>query len=217
MINFTLNQLSFVERFTLLKTVCKGKRVLHLGATDYPVTENAIATNRFLHSHLSGVAASVMGLDLAESAIEMLRLKHGIRNIKHGNIERPEDYPPGPFDFVVAGEIFEHLNNPGMALMAVNRCMAGSGTLIITVPNAYSLKGFCRATCGYEWIHPDHVLHHSPSTLNTLLTRHGFTPTQWFAYANGGTGIMAALANTILRFRPQLAEGIGVLARPIRS
>jgi SAM-dependent methyltransferase len=207
--------MSYVERFTLLKKTCEGKRVLHLGATDYPVTESAIATNRFLHTHLCEVADMVVGLDLAETAIEMLRSKHGITNIRPGNIERPEDYPAGPFDYVVAGEIFEHLNNPGLALSAVSRCLAGKGALVITVPNAYSLKGFCRAACGHEWIHPDHVLHHSASTLNTLLNRHGFVPIKWFGYTNGGSGALAALANTILRFRPQLAEGIGVIAEPI--
>lgn len=212
---FTIDGSEFVERFEFLRRLSAGKRLLHLGATDYPVTESAVKHGRFLHAHLTKVAAEVVGLDLAESAIEWLRVHHGVRNIRFGNIEKVEDYPPGPFDFVVAGEIFEHLNNPGLALSAIHSHMQGFGQLVITVPNAYALKGFCRAVLGHEWIHPDHVLHHSPSTLNTLLRRHGFEPVQWISYVNGGSGIAAKVANALLRFRPQLAEGVGVVARPV--
>lgn len=212
---FPLNQSRFVERFEFLCELSRGKRILHLGATDYPVTESAVARGRFLHAHLTQVAEEVIGLDLAESAIEWLRSDHQISNIRLGNIEKLEDYPQGPFDYVIAGEIFEHLYNPGLALTAAHRHMAGKGEIVITVPNAYSFKGFCRAALGYEWIHPDHVLHHSASTLTTLLQRHGFEPVQWISYVNGGSGLIASFTNAMLRFRPQLAEGVGVIARPV--
>ena len=45
--------------------------------------------------------------------------------------------------------------------------------------------------------------------------RHGFEPVQWISYVNGGSGIVAGMTNSLLRLRPQLAEGVGVLARPV--
>lgn len=213
--HYPLKQSRLVDRLEFLSNLCKGKRVLHLGATDAPVTESAIANKRFLHQILTESASEVVGLDLAESAIEWLKNQHGISNIRLGNMEKPEDYPEGPFDWVVAGEIFEHLDNPGLALSALHQRMKGEGRLIITVPNAYAAKGFCRALLGHEWIHPDHVLHHSPSTLNTLLQRHGFQPVEWISYVNGGRGPVAKLTNALLRFFPQVAEGVGVIAKPV--
>ncbi len=212
---YSLKFIPFVDRPRYLQDLCAGKRVLHLGATDSPVTKSAIENGRFLHTRLMESASEVVGIDLDVEMIEWLMEEHGISNIAAGNIENPAEYPPGSFDLVVAGEIFEHLNNPGAALTALRSVLKGGERLIISVPNAYSIKGVLRALSGHEWIHPDHVLHHSASTLNTLLRRHDFEPIEWFAYVNGGQGASATVINSLIRLFPQVAEGIGVIARPV--
>ncbi len=212
---YPLHSIPFVDRIAYLRDLCAGKRILHLGATDSPVTESAIEHGRFLHTRLMETAAEVVGMDLDAAMVDWLATQHGITNIRIGNIEVPAEYPAGPFDLVVAGEIFEHLNNPGAALTALRAVLTGDERLIISVPNAYSIKGLFRALAGHEWIHPDHVLHHSASTLNTLLRRHGFEPENWFGYTNGGSGAAAALMNGFIRIFPRVAEGIGVIARPV--
>lgn len=75
--------------------------------------------------------------------IKWLSENHNINNIKHGDIEKLEDYPQEDFDIVVAGEIFEHLSNPGKAIDCIHSAIRASTKLVITVPNAYSVKGFC--------------------------------------------------------------------------
>ncbi len=217
MIRSGLGSLRFADRLGFLLESCRGKRVLHLGATDAPETRAAIRDGRFLHGQLKGVAAELVGIDNNRAMIEVLSEQYGVNDILLGDIEVAEDYPDDSFDVVIAGEILEHLNNPGRALNAVRQRMTDGAVLIVTVPNAYSFKGFMRAVVGHELIHPDHVLHHSLHTLSELLRRHGFTVHQSFGFVNGGTGRAAALTNWSLRHFPQLAEGIGVVCVPTVS
>jgi len=204
MLKNSLTQIKFVNRINYLKELCRGKKVLHLGATDSPMTKEAIQKGDFLHLHLDEVSEYLIGLDLDSSMIQWLSDNQEINNIKHGNIEKPENYP----------SIFEHLSNPGKALDCIRSTIKSSSVLVITVPNAYSIKGFLRAVIKHELIHPDHTLHHSPHTLKTLLERHGFSVNTYFSYVNGGSGIIASITNQFIRFNSQLAEGIGVICTP---
>jgi SAM-dependent methyltransferase len=217
MIRTTVSHLRLVDRVEFVLKLCKNQRVLHLGATDAPETEAAIQHHRFLHFQLATVASHLVGMDNNQDAIELLAVKHGVTNIHYGDIEVADDYPKGKFDVVIAGEIFEHLSNPGRALDALKKNLSPGTTLVVSVPNAYSLKGFCRAFAGHEWIHPDHTLHHSPRTLYALLSRHGFSIDSTFSVINGGTGLLARSANWFLKLTPQLAEGIGVVCKPTKE
>jgi 2-polyprenyl-3-methyl-5-hydroxy-6-metoxy-1,4-benzoquinol methylase len=214
MIQSSLSGIKVVDRVSYICNLCKGKKVLHLGATDAPVTKEAIVSGRLLHNFLNDVCQEVVGLDISLEMINWLESQHGIENIKYGNIEEAEHYPQGEFDYIVAGEILEHLSNPGNALDAIRRNTKNNTKLIITVPNAYSFKGFVRAVGRHELIHPDHILHHSPYTLKALLERHGFGVESYFSFVNGGQGLAASVANWLLYIYPQLAEGIGVICVP---
>ncbi len=110
--------------------------------------------------YLRRVASHIVGMDNSIEMVELLKTECNLDDILIGDIEKPADYPKAHFDIVVAGEIFEHLSNPGRALEALRASVSPNAKLVITVPNAYSLKGFLRAIVGHELIHPDHVLHH---------------------------------------------------------
>jgi len=215
MIRTSLSGLQLVDRVEFLLRACAGQRVLHLGATDAPGTVAALRNGRFLHSRLLEVVASLVGMDNNKAMIDFLRNEFGIDDIRFGEIEEASNYPGDNFDVVVVGEILEHLSNPGQALDALRARVGHGKMLIVTVPNAYSLKAFLRAIAGHELIHPDHVLHHSLHTLCGLLTRHGFNVTQIFSFVAGGSGWAATLTNQVLRVFPQLAEGIGVVCHSV--
>lgn len=217
MIYSSLEQIKLVERSAYICTICKDKRVLHLGATDAPETQNAIKHGRFLHTKLADVCQELVGMDISKEMIQWLQNNYDIHNIYYGNIENYEDYPQKEFDLIIAGEILEHLSNPGKALDCLRKVTKANTRLIITVPNAYSFKGFLRAMAKHEFIHPDHTLHHSLYTLKSLLNRHGFVIESCFSFVNGGTGLMASLTNSLLKVFPQIAEGIGVVCLPNQS
>lgn len=217
MINNKISNIKLLNRVSYIQEICKGKRVLHLGATDAPETINAVSSGRLLHNYLSEVAGYLVGIDINSEMIQWLSDNCKIKNICYGNIENFEDYPQEYFDVIVAGEILEHLSNPGKALDSIHAVTKLYTKLVLTVPNAYSFKGFCRALLKHELIHPDHTLYHSPHTLKALLERHGFSVDSYFSFVNGGTGTLASITNSFLRFNPQLAEGIGVICSPSHS
>lgn len=211
MIKYDLRDIPLVNRLNYIQELCQNKKVLHLGATAEPDTQTEIENGRFLHLMLTEVSQEIVGMDISLSMINWLKENYEIQNIKYGNIEVYEDYPKQEFDVIVAGEIFEHLSNLGKSLECISKVANPKTKLIITVPNAYSLKGFIRAVAQHEFIHPDHTLHHSFHTLKTVLERHGFYIKSRFSFVNGGSGTLAYGTNFLLRFFPQLAEGIGVV------
>lgn len=215
MVRNSLKEMKLYNRYEYVSELCRGKKVLHLGATAAPGTKEVIESGIFLHSILMDICQEVIGMDIDIEMINWLQEAYGISNIKYGNVENYDDYPQEEFDFIIAGEILEHLNNPGKALECLRAIAKPTTRLIITVPNAYSFKGFVRALARHELIHGDHTLHHSPHTLKALLARHGFCIDSCFGFVNGGTTPLASVTNVFLRYYPQLAEGIGVICSPI--
>ena len=213
MIKNSLTDIKYVDRIKYLKEICHKKKVLHLGATNSPFTKQAIKENIFLHFVLSEVSEKIIGLDIDNLMIQWLADNYGVNDILCGDVENSEHYPKESFDVIIAGEIFEHLSNPGKVLESIGSVVNSSTKLVITVPNAYSIKGFLRSLIKHELIHPDHILHHSPHTLKALLERYGFSIIDYFSYVNGGKGTIASITNSFIRLSPQTAEGLGVICK----
>lgn len=72
------------------------------------------------------------------------------------------------FEVIVAGDVIEHLSNPGLFLDNCRRHLTRDGLLVITTPNAKWPTVFLRPN-------PTHTLWHDRHTLSHLLDRHGFT------------------------------------------
>lgn len=76
-----------------------------------------------------------------------------------GNVERLEEVKiSGQFGLIVAGDIIEHLSNPGLMLDGVKRFCAPQTTLAISMPNAFGLPGFVRYFLGRFREGDEHVL-----------------------------------------------------------
>lgn len=164
-----LPRLSVVIRHEYLLNKCKGKSVLHLGAVDY--YEGQVCG---LHKRLMGVSGSLIGLDIDSDGIEKARCT-GIRNIIYGDLERLDEVNiASKFDVILAGEIIEHLSNPGLFLAGVKRFFGYQTEMLVTSPNAFSLHRFLIALRGFEYVHPDHMCYYSYTKLKHLLTSHGF-------------------------------------------
>ena len=172
-----LPRLRVVIRHEYLLDKCKEKSVLHLGAVDYYNGEVC-----GLHKRLMKVAGSVAGLDIDADGIEKAR-SMGVQNIIHGDLERLDEVNiAGKFDVIVAGEIIEHLTNPGLFLSGVKRFFGSHTEMLVTTPNAFSLHRFLLALRGIEYVHPDHVCYYSYTTLEHLLMCNGFSVDEKLAY-----------------------------------
>src|SRR5438067_10161270 len=156
------------QRVQFIIETCRGKRVLHLGCSDSPYTERRLADGTILHAMIEKVATVQYGVDSDAVGIEMLRAA-GYQNVAVANVEELAERNPFSgvtFDVIVAGEIIEHLSNPGRFLDSIKPLLPTHATLLLTTVNAYCAYryAYCLLT-RKESVHPDHVYYFSRRTL----------------------------------------------------
>ena len=133
-----------------------------------------------LHSELVGVARQVIGVDKDRETLQLLH-DQGFHDLFYGDVERLEssDLPSSPpFEVILAGDLIEHLSNPGLMLESLKAFLAPSGHLLTTTPNAYGLPNSLRFLRGKLVEGNDHVQSYSVFTLNNLLARHDWRVTE---------------------------------------
>lgn len=212
-------QFEVVQRLELVKCLCKGKKVLHLGCTNWPYTQDAIDAGTLLHKDLAETCSELYGFDFDQEGIDALASK-GFGKLFRADLEKLDAVELNEtFDVIVAGEMIEHLNNPGMFLDGIKRFMNRETLLVITTINAYSgmrffIYGFRGRGGKLEPVHPDHVAYYSYSTLKLLLERHGYGITNFFFYDLGAehrpfNGKLRNFVNDVcVKIFPQWADGI---------
>ena len=173
---------SRVDRLGYILDACAGREVLHLGCADYPYTRERLADGSWLHAAIGRVAARCVGVDAEAETLDWLRRAHGIADLIEGDVEALDRLNAGRFDLVVAGEIIEHLANPGRFLATVPAVLKPGGRLLITTANAFCLRRALRIPFGIESVHPDHVYYFSHATLAALARRFGFALEAAHAY-----------------------------------
>ena len=79
------------------------------------------------------------------------------------------------WQYIVLGEVLEHINNPVEFLTQLNSNFKGHvDSIIITVPNAFALKNIKNAFRNVEEINSDHRYYFTPYTLGKILTLSGY-------------------------------------------
>jgi predicted TPR repeat methyltransferase len=146
-----------------------------------------LGAGSLLHTQIMQYATAAYGLDIARTSIEFLQAQ-GIPNLFVGDVESFDPSQAGTgFDLIVAGEIIEHLSNPGQFLNAVTQHMGERTELILTTPNAYCLvRSAIYAVLGRDPVHPDHNYWYSRATLTSLLSKHGLVVTEFLFYPING-------------------------------
>ena len=173
---------SLVDREQFILEACRGRSVLHLGCADFPYTEESLASGTWLHDKVSNVASLCLGVDLDGDSVARLRDCHAIDNIKEGDAEHLDILSLDPFDLVLAGEIIEHMNNPGLFFDTAQKVLKPNGELLITTTNTFCLRRFIRIPFGRESIHPHHTFYFSHTTLQTLARRFGYVLKEAHSY-----------------------------------
>ena len=162
----------------LIKHYCGDKKVLDLGCGHSPEFEEMWKQGRLLHKQIHETAHEVIGLDLDESVVERMR---GLGfNVICDDAEHPQHMNgSGPFEVIIAGDIIEHLNNPGAMLAAMKSRLAPNGAFVISTPSPFRWYNPLFAIIGHEYNHPHHTAWFSPLTLTTLAQRHGYQVVHW--------------------------------------
>jgi SAM-dependent methyltransferase len=208
-----------VQRTDYILEACEGKRVLHLGCTNWPYTQDAIDKKMLLHFDIEERAGELYGLDFDQQGLDVLAAA-GSKNLFQGDLEKLELLEDiGTFDVVIAGEMIEHLNNQGLFLHGVQRFLGPSSKLLITTINAYGasriIQYALRGKGGLiEPVHPDHVAYYSYSTLKLLVERAGFVLNDFCYYDIGpehrpyNRRIGNWFNDFCMLFAPQMADGV---------
>jgi SAM-dependent methyltransferase len=216
--------LDLVQRTDVILEECRGKKVLHLGCTNYPYTQDAVDNDMLLHFEIENVAEELYGLDFDQAGIDILA-SHGSKNIFRADLEKLEDLElEGTFDVIIAGEMIEHLNNPGLFLSGIQRFMTPETRLVLTTINAYcGMRFFYYALRGkggrVELVHPDHVAYYSYFTLKLLVERHNLHVETFLFYDIGrehrphNRWALNVLNDLCVFFSPQLSDGIIAICR----
>ncbi len=212
--NFPLQVHQFVEREQAVLEMCTGKKVLHLGCvgwTDLPSAEKMKMAAASFHQALSAIC-DCTGLDIDGETIEELQKAGLFKNVVTGDAERLTG--EAEYDVVVAGDIIEHLSNPGSMLDGALKVAKSGGMLIVSTPNAFSLPALVRLLSGRFREGAQHVLNFNYLTLQQLLSRHGWKPVDIRGCYQKVTrrGKMFGYASLPLRLLPRLAGTLLVVA-----
>lgn len=216
--------MELVQRVEFIKSACAGKKALHLGCTNWPYTQDAIDKNMLLHFELAASASSLYGFDFDQEGLDVLAAA-GTTGLYRADLENLDAVEMNEtFDVIVAGEMIEHLNNPGLFLKGIQRFMNADTQLVITTINAYSALRFAiyglRGKGGLnEPVHPDHVAYYSYKTLNLLVERAGLKVSE-FCFYDIGTDhrpfqpwYYNMVNDVAVKILPQLSDGVIAVCR----
>lgn len=164
---------------SVIGPIVRGKRVLDLGVVDswrekVDTREQVLRSAGKLFERVVAESASTVGLDIDQEGAELLSAKgFGVRYGDVHTVDLNEK-----FDVIVAGEIIEHLENPGQFLRNMRRHLVDDGTIIVTTPNPfYAKQSYKIWRKGRPQVHTEHTCWFDPITLGQLMEMTGFKPT----------------------------------------
>lgn len=217
-------KIELVQRVDFIKKICAGQKVLHLGCTDYPYTKEAVKNNMLLHFELEKVASTLHGFDFDQKGIDTLT-ELGGKNLFRADLEKLEEVNlDETFDVIIAGEMIEHLSNPGLFLKGIQRFMNDKTKLVITTINAYSgmrylIYGLRGKGGTNEPVHQDHVAYYSYKTLSLIIQRENLRVDDFLFYDLGrehrpfNRWFYNVFNDVCVKFSPQLSDGVIAVCR----
>ena len=168
-------EIATVNRLELFLNICRGKRVLHVGCADWPITDPATS----LHLALEAVCAQLDGVDPHVEALA--QLEPYVSGRLYADLADVTD----SYDVVLVPEVLEHVPNVDAFLKSLENVDAS--TFFISVPDAFQCRGghfdyIDGAQTFVEVVHPDHNVWYTPYTFaNTIRKYSDFSIEQmWF-------------------------------------
>lgn len=147
--------------------------VLDVGCVQH-TAENE-SENTWLHQYIYDFedVEEVIGIDILEEDVKQLQERGynvEVQNAEEIDFERK-------FDTIIAGEIIEHVSNPGKLLKSASNHLSTGGHLIITTPNTFNILRFLFfIKNGYVSSNDEHTGWYDPQTLKQLASRYNLSP-----------------------------------------
>lgn len=162
----------------------------------------------FLHGEIQRKCDDAIGIDLKSGEVDKLKRKTGW-DIRVMDAEKIDFNCK--FDFIVAGDVLEHLSNPGMFFKKAYTLLEQNGKLIITTPNTFALKRFLEFLKNKTVnVNKEHTVWFDENVLIQLSKRYGFKHDKTRYIVPGDRGI----GGMILPLHLQASTLFIVLYRP---
>jgi len=202
------------DRWEFIEKYVRNKTVLDVGCAELiATTKNSTKKERWPFEKIKKIAKDIVGLDINKEQVEMLQ-KSG-HNVVLGNAEKVNLRQT--FDVILAGELIEHLSNPGLFLENMKRHLNKEGVLIITTPNRFNSFEFFRTFIAnkipqYTKEIASHVFYFDINSLRALTERHNFQVVDYSYYWTFGRHYDSfrrrVILKIIVKLRPQFVRGI---------
>lgn len=154
-----------VSRLDAFRVICEGKRVLHFGCADWPITD----VDASLHLALKPFCALLDGFDIHEDALAALAPHCNGRLFS--NVDQIED----DYDIILVPEVMEHV--AGVENFLATLSTVNSSMILLSVPDAYQCRDrhfdYLESSETFvEVVHPDHNCWYTPYTLTNTLAKY---------------------------------------------
>ena len=159
----------------ILNYLQPNHKVLHVGCCgdDHSFEQEwkaGTALHKYLHDLLGD---NLIGVDINEKRVRELNDK-GMKALVGDAHNLPKSI--GKFDVIVAGEVIEHLENPGLFLRSARQLLREGSRLILTTPNVLGVLFWLRhGVLKKKEPWPEHVCYFTPTAITQLLEREGFS------------------------------------------
>ncbi|MBN1507466.1 MAG: class I SAM-dependent methyltransferase [Sedimentisphaerales bacterium] len=158
------------DRMEIIGPLVRDRKTLDLGVVDsrrsrQDTAERLEKSPGLLFRRICEINPDTVGIDIDERGVEILRQQgFHTRTADAMVMDLGERY-----DVIVAGEIIEHLANPGLFLCNMARHLTPKGTLVLTTPNPFYV-GQVRKIWRYgrPQVHEEHICWFDPITLCRL-------------------------------------------------
>jgi hypothetical protein len=178
-----------------VESLAKGKNIIHVGFADHlPLIPRKIENNTWLHKRIMNVASSCIGIDIDKETVDYVKNTIGISDVYALDITDKASLPPQvlnkQWDYLVLGEVLEHIDNPVHFLGNIANNFRGiAKRLVITVPNAWDVVNLRSLRKHQELINTDHRFWFTPYTLAKVGTRAGLKVEEFHLVMNYTPGI----------------------------
>ncbi|MFI5380936.1 MAG: class I SAM-dependent methyltransferase [Tepidisphaerales bacterium] len=167
---------TIADRFDVIQQYIRSGDVLDLGCVDSRPARDSARQRlerkpNLLFRRIVEANPDTLGADIDPDGVEALKslgFKAVVGNVETMDLARR-------FDAIVAGELIEHLENPGLFLRNMCRHLKPAGVIIISTPNPfYQGQAWKIWRYGRPMVHEDHTNWQDPTTLSHLMDHCGY-------------------------------------------
>jgi len=183
-ISFANEKFREQSRIEKVIELSKNKNLIHIGCADHlALIPQKIASGKWLHGLLTQHTAHCIGIDINQQAINYIKSELNYNNVyTYADIDSNKDIIAShKWDYVLLGEIIEHVDNPVAFLADLKENYKDSvNKIIITAPNVFNLLTVNAIKKNKEAINSDHRYWFSPFTLSKVVHQAGYTNAEFY-------------------------------------